>query len=58
MSASPATGAGEAMGQDPALEVLAQVPLDEPRDGPAGGHRPVVSLLAGRGCDRHPCRML
>ena len=33
MSASPATGAGKAVGQDPALEVLAQVPLDEARIG-------------------------
>lgn len=33
MPAPPAAGAGKAMGQDPTVEVLAQIPLDEARDG-------------------------
>jgi hypothetical protein len=33
MSAPPAAGAAEPVGQDPALEVLAQIPLDEAWDG-------------------------
>ncbi len=33
MSAPPAAGTREAMRKDPAGEVLAQIPLDEVRDG-------------------------